>query len=239
MRIRTAAGRCIALIALAAGPAFATTYIVDDSSTIPFESQVVTRWRNTTGAYRQLGSEIEGGATVSIRLNLQPWLNRNGRVYLALPQQPVGVVNVEWATQGRLLPGKLQSGERTLVYAGPIRSGFIEDNFTVQRRRRRPPGRGRAAPAIPFRNRRRLIPMRKLHSLPLAFAAMIAAVACVPAPASGQGFATMVSPPRFELDGKAGQTQRQVIEITNADNSRRSTACVPPTGRSTRMPWCG
>ncbi len=59
--------------------------------------------------------------------------------------------------------------------------------------------------------------MRKLHSLPLAFAAMIAAVACVPAPASGQSFATMVSPPRFELDGKAGQTQRQVIEITNAD----------------------
>ncbi len=129
----TPAGTLIALIALvAAGSAFATTYIVDDSSTIPFESQVVTRWRNTTGAYRQLSSEIEGGATVSIRLNLQPWLNRNGRVYLALPQQPVGVVNVEWATQGRLLPGKLQSGERTLVYAGPIRSGFIEDNFTVR-----------------------------------------------------------------------------------------------------------
>ncbi len=126
-------GALIALMALGATwSADATTYIVDDSSTIPFESQVVTRWRNTTGANRQLSSEIEGGATVSIRLNLQPWLNRNGRIYLALPQQPVGVVNVEWATQGRLLPGKLQSGERTLVYAGPIRSGFIEDNFTVR-----------------------------------------------------------------------------------------------------------
>ncbi len=42
------------------------------------------------------------------------------------------MVNVEWATQGRLLPGKLQSGERTLVYAGPIRSNFLEDNFTVR-----------------------------------------------------------------------------------------------------------
>ena len=61
-----------------------------------------------------------------------PWLNRSGRIYLALPQQPVGVVDVEWATQGRLLPGKLQSGERTLVYAGPIRAEFIEDNLSVR-----------------------------------------------------------------------------------------------------------
>ncbi|MEO8346965.1 MAG: hypothetical protein ABI607_14840 [Betaproteobacteria bacterium] len=132
-RMNILASGCCGLIALVAtGAALAATYIVDDSSTIPFESQVVTRWRNTAAASRQLSGEIEGGATVSIRLNLQPWLNRVGRIYLALPQQPVGVVNVEWATQGRLLPGKLQSGERTLVYAGPIRSTFIEENFTVR-----------------------------------------------------------------------------------------------------------
>ncbi|MFO1322831.1 MAG: hypothetical protein U1F15_02100 [Burkholderiales bacterium] len=105
---------------------------MDDSSTIPFEAQTPMRWRNTTGGNRQMSNEIEGGATVNIRLNLQPWLNRNGRVYLALPQQPVGVVNVEWATQGRMLPGKLQSGERTLVFAGPIRTAFLEDNFSVR-----------------------------------------------------------------------------------------------------------
>lgn len=35
--------------------------------------------------------------------------------------------------------------------------------------------------------------------------------------ASAQQFAAMVSPPRFELASKAGQTQRQVIEITNSD----------------------
>ena len=78
-----------------------------------------------------MSNDIEGGATVTIRLNLSPWLNRNGRIYLALPQQPIGVVNVEWGTQGRMLPGKLQSGERTLVYAGPIRTSVLEDNFTV------------------------------------------------------------------------------------------------------------
>jgi hypothetical protein len=110
----------------------AATYVVDDSSTIPFETNVSTRWRDGKSGGRQMSNEIEGGATVTIRLNLAPWLNRNGRIYLALPQQPVGVVNVEWGTQGRMLPGKLQSGERTLVFAGPIRTTFLEDNFTVR-----------------------------------------------------------------------------------------------------------
>jgi hypothetical protein len=108
-----------------------TTYIVDDSGSIPFETQVGTRWREG-GAGRQMSNDIEGSTTVTIRLNLTPWLNRNGRIYLALPQQPIGVVNVEWATQGRMLPGKLQSGQRTLVYAGPIRANVLEDNFTVR-----------------------------------------------------------------------------------------------------------
>ncbi len=79
-----------------------------------------------------MGNDIEGAATITIRLNLAPWLNRNGRIYLALPQQPIGVVSVEWATQGRMLPGTLQSGQRTLVYAGPIRTNILEDNFTVR-----------------------------------------------------------------------------------------------------------
>jgi hypothetical protein len=130
-RIRLTA--LVAVVApLVAAAAAAATFVVDDSGSIPFETQVNTRWRDGAGGGRQMSNDIEGGATVAIRLNLQPWLNRNGRIYLALPQQPVGVVNVEWATQGRMLPGKLQSGERTLVFAGPIRASVLEDNFTVR-----------------------------------------------------------------------------------------------------------
>ncbi|HTQ01930.1 MAG TPA: hypothetical protein VMN56_21605 [Casimicrobiaceae bacterium] len=115
-----------------ATPCAANTYVVDDTSTIPYESNLVTRWKdNATTGGRQMSNDIEGAATVTLRLNVQPWLNRNGRIYLALPQQPIGVVNVEWSTQGRLLPGKLQSGERTLVYAGPIRTSVLEDTFNV------------------------------------------------------------------------------------------------------------
>jgi hypothetical protein len=114
-----------------AGQAAAATYIVDDSSTIPFETNLPTKWRQTATG-RQLGNEVEANTTVTIRLNVAPYLNRVGRIYLALPPQPIGVVNVEWATQGRLLPGALQSGQRTLVYSGPIRTPVLEDNFVVK-----------------------------------------------------------------------------------------------------------
>jgi hypothetical protein len=36
-------------------------------------------------------------------------------------------MTVTWITQGRLLPGRVVSGGRTLVYAGPITTPFIED----------------------------------------------------------------------------------------------------------------
>jgi hypothetical protein len=123
---------CVAMSLAVATPALAATYVVDDASTIPFESTVATKWRDSATGGRQMSNDIEGAATITLRLNVQPWMNRNGRVYLALPQQPIGVVNVEWSTQGRLLPGKLQSGERTLVYAGPIRSPVLEDTFAVR-----------------------------------------------------------------------------------------------------------
>jgi hypothetical protein len=114
-----------------AGPVFAATYVVDDTSTIPYETNLVSRWRQgATG--RQLGNDIEAAALVTVRLNVAPWLNRNARIYLALPQQPIGIVTVDWATQGRLLPGTLRSGERTLVYTGPIRAPVIEDNFQLK-----------------------------------------------------------------------------------------------------------
>jgi hypothetical protein len=48
-------------------------------------------------------------------------------------------------------------------------------------------------------------------------AVLCIAALCVPLPVAAQGFAAMVTPPRFEVTGKPGQTQRHVIEIMNAD----------------------
>ena len=41
-----------------------------------------------------------------------------------------GALSASWTTGGRLLPGRVAAGSRTLVYSGPITSPFIED--TVQ-----------------------------------------------------------------------------------------------------------
>lgn len=60
-------------------------------------------------------------------------------------------------------------------------------------------------------------PLRAVVRAPLhAILVFIAALTAVPS-ALGQHFAAMVSPPRFELEGRPGQTQRQIIEITNGD----------------------
>lgn len=121
----------LALAALSAVPATAATFRVDDSASIPNETNVTMRWKSAN-PNRLTGNTVEGGILITLRLNVAPWLNKTGRIYMALPQQPIGMVNVEWTTQGRLLPGRLAAGERTLVYAGPIRSSTLEDTFVVK-----------------------------------------------------------------------------------------------------------
>jgi hypothetical protein len=50
---------------------------------------------------------------------------------MLLPEPPIGPVSVDWTTQGRLLPGSLVSGQRTLIYAGPITTRILSDTMAV------------------------------------------------------------------------------------------------------------
>jgi hypothetical protein len=121
----------LALGALLSPPSIAATFRVDDSASIPNETNVTMRWKSAN-PNKLTGNTVEGGVLITLRLNVAPWLNKTGRIYMALPQQPIGMVTVAWTTQGRLLPGTLNSGERTIVYAGPIRSATLEDTFVVK-----------------------------------------------------------------------------------------------------------
>ncbi len=121
----------ISLIVIIAPNAYAATYRIDDSATLPGESQVKMHWRSV-GSNRRTGSIVDGTALVTIRLKTAPWINRIGQIYMVLPQQPIGQVMVDWTTQGKLLSGSLISGNRTLVYAGPIQTPIIEDTINVQ-----------------------------------------------------------------------------------------------------------
>jgi hypothetical protein len=118
--------------ALAASmPASAATFRVDDSATLPSESATAMKWRSLAPS-RAAGNAVEGSSVLTVRLNTAPWLNRSGRIYMALPEQPIGQVTAEWSTQGRLLPGQLLSGNRTLVYSGPIRAALLEDTIVLK-----------------------------------------------------------------------------------------------------------
>jgi hypothetical protein len=122
----------LALVVAIAFPAAATTtYRVDDSLTLPNESNQAMKWRSLAPS-RAAGNFVDGTSVITIRLNTSPWLNRTGKIYMGLPEQPIGPVTAEWTTQGRLLPGQLISGNRTLVYAGPIKAAMIEDTIALK-----------------------------------------------------------------------------------------------------------
>ena len=73
-----------------------------------------------------------GTTTIRVRINVTPWLKRSGRIYLSLPAQQPGPIRLSWITQGRFLPGQVQSGNRMLIYSGPITTPFMEDTLTLQ-----------------------------------------------------------------------------------------------------------
>ena len=114
----------------AASAATAATFPVDDAGSLPWRATAVMQWR-TPGPNRQSGDIVDGAATVTLVLNTARWVHRVGRIYMLLPDPPSGPVSVSWTTQGRLLPGSLVSGDRALVYAGPITSNSISDTVDV------------------------------------------------------------------------------------------------------------
>ena len=118
------------IIWLAAGPALAKTTVIDDSGTLPYNAALAMRWQQQQprGA---LQNQMIGTLQLRVRLNVSAWLHRAGRIYMVLPAQQPGAMNVSWTTQGRLLPGQLTPGSRTLVYAGPITTPFMEDGVQL------------------------------------------------------------------------------------------------------------
>lgn len=75
---------------------------------------------------------LSGIVSVIVRLDVSPWKGRQARIYMTLPQQPDALITATWTTRGRLQAGTLRSGERTLVYAGPIMADSLEDTLRLQ-----------------------------------------------------------------------------------------------------------
>jgi hypothetical protein len=111
-------------VLIVAVPADARTTVIDDSGTLPYDAPLVLHWQQLSPR-RPVNNRMSG--TLTVKLHVAPWIRRTGRIYLMLPAQQPGAMNASWSTQGRLLPGRLSSGTRALVYSGLITTPFIED----------------------------------------------------------------------------------------------------------------
>jgi hypothetical protein len=114
------------IIWLASAAAYGKTTVIDDSGTLPYNAALAMRWQQLEPRARG-NNQMSGTLQLRVRLNVSPWLRHTGRIYLVLPAQQPGAMTAAWTTQGRLLPGQVTTGGRTLVYAGPITGPFLED----------------------------------------------------------------------------------------------------------------
>jgi len=109
-----------------AGNALAATYPVDDRASAPYESTAKMEW-DSVAPVRGVSASLSGRMMVQVRLDVRAWQHRAGRIYLRLQNTTLNAINAAWVTNGRLLPGNVRSGERSLVYSGPIQAEAIED----------------------------------------------------------------------------------------------------------------
>jgi len=102
---------------------------VDDSASVVLDPYLEMQWQPVG---RSAPSNIVSASTrVSVRLNLAPWVGKAGRIYMTLPRTSGPTIRASWTTGGGLLPGTLISGDRTLVYAGPINAERMTDLIDI------------------------------------------------------------------------------------------------------------
>jgi hypothetical protein len=118
------------LLALAAA-APAATNRVDDTGTYLNQPMTPMRWRQLAPG-RAGDNTVEGRVSVALRLNLSPWLNRPARLYMALAPTQGEQMVATWRTQGRLLPGTVRGGGRTLVFEGVVRDAFLQESIVLE-----------------------------------------------------------------------------------------------------------
>ena len=120
------------LLALAAGAASAETHRLDDSLSHTVPPNVQMQWLPQTRADQDGG--MEAWVRVNIHIDTRDWIGRSGRVYMVLPRDETSTLEAVWTTDGKLLAGRLVSGERALVYAGNITSNALRDQMLVRLR---------------------------------------------------------------------------------------------------------
>lgn len=114
----------------AISPALAS-HRLDDAGTHAVPPNVQMQWRSVGAIGTGSARHMEALLTVAVRLDTRPYAGRVGRVFLVLPHDGGANLWAQWGTRGRLLPGRITPGERTLVYQGVIPRQTLEDQLTM------------------------------------------------------------------------------------------------------------
>jgi hypothetical protein len=122
----------LGLLALAGslGDAWGAVYRIDETGTVVTQPVVNMRWRHFV-PNRRADNTVEAALRVDLRLNLQPWLNQPARIYMVLAPVNNAAVVARWTTQGRLMPGRVVSGNRALVYEGPAGPASLSESILL------------------------------------------------------------------------------------------------------------
>jgi hypothetical protein len=121
----------ILLAMFSGGTVQAETFAVDDSRSQVLDSNVRMVWESLAPG-RGRSSQVIGQTTVIVRLDVEPWVGRQGRIFMLLPPRTEAAVEAQWTTRGPLQPGRLRSGERAMVFAGQIQAGLLEDTLVIR-----------------------------------------------------------------------------------------------------------
>ncbi len=119
-----------ACLLLVANLAHGETHRLDDSLSQVFPP--VADWAWEQGSIRSGSTRMHMQIRVNVRIDTKRWAGRAGRIYMVLPIEGGAPVTAEWDTQGRLLGGRLASGERALVFSGKVPGPWLEDTIRVR-----------------------------------------------------------------------------------------------------------
>ena len=131
-RLALAWSMAMTTLLLAATPSIhaASTVRVDDSGTVVNQPVVAMRWRKPVPSRAQ-DHNVDAEIRVALRLNLAPFLNQTVRLFMGLAPVNGDPVTATWRTQGRLLPGTVRSGGRTLIFNGVVTGARLEETIDI------------------------------------------------------------------------------------------------------------
>lgn len=114
-----------------AAPASAQAFRIDDSGSVVLDPVLRLDWQQA-GRVGTSSPLVSASTKVNVQLNLTAWTGRTARIYMTLPRTSGPSVRATWTTGGTLLPGTLISGDRALVFAGPINGPLMRDLIDIK-----------------------------------------------------------------------------------------------------------